>query len=99
MKRARLVLIGCGVVLVIAGAWYAVARIASLEERVRQLEATCTRLQVAHRTLLEALLRGSPEEQARAKVELARELASMPQPAPLTLTPATTQRNLPPAVP
>jgi hypothetical protein len=99
MKTARSVLIACIVVLVIAGAWYALARIASLEGRVKQLEATCARLQSAHRTLLEELLHGSPEEQARAKVAVARELAGMPQPAPVTLMPATTERNLPPTAP
>jgi hypothetical protein len=99
MKRERFSLVACVVVLGIAGAWYAVARIASLEGRVKQLEATCTRLQAAHRTLLGELLRGSPEEQARAKVAVARELAAMPQPAPVTLTPATTERNLPPPAP
>ena len=99
MKSARSILIKCVVVLVIAGAWYAVARIASLEGRVKQLEATCARLQSAHRTLLEELLNGSPEEQARAKVAVARELAGMPQPAPVTFTPAVTERNLPPPGP
>ena len=99
MKRARSILIACVVVLVVAGAWYAIARIASLEGRVRQLEATSARLQAAHRTLLEQLLQGSPEEQARARAEVARELAGVPEPTALTLTPATTERNLPPKRP
>jgi hypothetical protein len=99
MKRARSILIACVVMLVITGAWYAVARIASLEGRVKQLEATCARQEAAHWTLLEELLRGSPEEQVLAKVAVARELAGIPQPAVLTLRPATTEQNLPPPAP
>ena len=99
MKTARSIVIACVALLVVAGAWYALARIGSLEGRVRQLEATCTRLQAAHRTLLEELLRGSPEEQARAKAAVARELAAIPQPPPVALTPAATERNLPPLAP
>ena len=99
MKRARSILIACVVVLVVAGAWYAVARIASLEGRVKESEATCARLQTTHRTLLQELLYGSPAEQVRARTQVAQELAGVPEPTALTLTPATTERNLPPTAP
>ena len=99
MKRARLILTACVVVLVVAGAWYATARIASLEGRVKELEATCARLQSTHRTLLQELLNGSPAEHVRARKQIALELAGVPEPTALTLTPATTERNLPPRAP
>ena len=101
MKRVGSIFIVGIVVLLVAGAWYAAARIASLEGRVKQLEATCARLQAIHRTLLQELLHGSPAEQVRARTQAASEvvLGGMPEPAPMTLAPATTERNLPPEAP
>jgi outer membrane murein-binding lipoprotein Lpp len=99
MKRARSILTACVVVLVVAGAWYAAARISSLEGRVKELEATFARLQTTHRALLQELLYGSAAEQVRARTQVAQELAGVPEPTAATLAPATTERNLPPTAP
>ncbi len=83
-------------VLLAGAAWFAAARIASLEGRVRQLESSYSRLQADHRALLEGLLSGSPEEQARAKAEMIRELRALPPPKLGKLGPAVTEVNSPP---
>jgi hypothetical protein len=80
MKRAQQLLVGFLALLLIGTGWWAVARINSLEARVQQLEASKDELRSSHRKLAEALLRGSPEEAALAKVEMIRELAGLPPP-------------------
>jgi len=80
MKRAQQLLVGFLVLLLIGTAWWAAARISSLEARVRQLEASNNELRTSHRKLAEALLRGSPQEAALSKVEMVRELSGFPPP-------------------
>jgi hypothetical protein len=96
MSRARFLVVASLALLLASAAWYAAARIASLNARVRHLEAECSRLQTAHQSLLEALLRGSPEEQARAKVEVIRELSAVPPPKSGRLGPGVMDKNSPP---
>ena len=59
------------------------------------MKATCAKLQVAHRSLLQELMSDSQEERALAKAKAAGELLGVPPSSAVTLTPAITKRNLP----
>ena len=74
MKRAQKFIVFFLALLVAGGAGWAAVRVSRLEQRVDDYQTAYNELLASHRTLVNAMLKGSPEQAKLAQLEVFHEV-------------------------